>query len=137
MAVYTITSLNPGGQVGKVAIAGEALVFGDLLYISATGTVLKADCNGSPDGQLKSTVCGMALNTAAAGQPVNYLGSGEVTVDTSLFAGVGRLFVQSQTAGKMMDAADLAASDWVTHVGYSTSVSKLMIDINVLAIQRT
>lgn len=131
MATYTITAsaVVPPATISGGGLAGEALAAGDVLYLLATdGKLYLADSN---DTAAKAAAIGVAVNTAAAGQPVSYATGGEITVDAGLFTipGVGGILVLSPTAGKAMDVANLLAADYVTILGWVTAANKFMLAI--------
>jgi len=129
VAEYAITAanVNPGGVQGTNIIAGEALQAGDFFYQHTDGKAYKAKADTDANAYAR----GMCINSAAAGQPIAYVTSGEVTVDNALFPGVGRLLVISKTtAGRLMDAADLAAGNRVCIAGWTTAANKLYVALS-------
>ena len=83
-------------------------------------------------------VFGIALGkTVYINQPVHILQSGQLEArpELSVFGDAGKLFVLSQTAGKMMDMGDLQSGDWITVVGYSTSDDRMTFDIRNTGVQ--
>jgi len=103
-------------------VAGAAITAGQLLYIErATNTLKLADANsGTAEARI---VAGIALNSAASGQPLHY-----VVKDPALTLGgtsaKGTIYILSATAGGVAPAADLTTG-WFPHViavGVSTTV---------------
>lgn len=134
MAVYTFTGsavLQSGAP--QVGTCGEAIAPGDFLYQHTDTKLYKAE---SGDTAAKARVIGMAVNSAAAGQPVCYVVSGEITVDAAKFAGAALPLILSPTAGKCEDVGDLAAEDWLTFVGWSTATNKFMLRITATNLQK-
>lgn len=129
MADFSITAANvvPGGTARQSLVAGEAISAGEVLYKkSADGKAWKAQCDGTAE---EATVIGVAVNSAAAGQPVSYVESGgSVTVGSALGT-AGKALYLAATAGKMMPAADLASTNKLSIVGYSTSATALTVQI--------
>jgi len=79
---------------------------------------------------------GIALGkTVYINQPVHILQSGQLQARFNLFVAAGKLFVLSQTAGKMMDMSDLQSGDWITVIGYSTADDTMTFDIRNTGVQ--
>lgn len=136
MATYTFTSgqVVPG-SAALGAIAGEAINAGELVYLDQSdGKARKAECDATVD---KARVAGIAVNSAAAGQPISYVAGGEVTVDAAAFTGPGLLLVLSPTLGKCMDVGDLVNAQYVTVIGWSTAANKLKVNLAHSNIQRS
>lgn len=125
MADISITAANVaarGGSKSKNGIAGVAITAGQLVYLEqASGSYKLADSNSgtaearSPDG--------IALNGAAAGQPVRVLTEGPITIGATLTAGVA--YYASATAGGICPVADLTTGIYPTIVGIAKSASVL------------
>jgi len=129
VATYTFTpsSVISAGAITLVAVAGENINAGDLVYQDATDSnKVKKSVNSSI---AQSKTAGICLNSAAAGQPVLYTTGIEVTVQPGTFASIGRLLVLSSTSGKCMDAADLVVGNYLTIIGWSTAADKLRLSI--------
>lgn len=110
----------------KKGTAGEAISAGQLLYLKSSDNKLyKAQNDGTAE---EATVVGMALCSAAAGQPLLYQASGEIAVGGA-FAAAGVWFYLSATAGVMVPVADLTTNDYVSIIGYSTSTVSMVLDI--------
>jgi hypothetical protein len=128
VANYTITPANVAyaGAGYSSGICGESLAAGEILALKASdGRYYKADANNA---ELHTPV-GLALNgTAAAGQPVAILGSGEVTVG-AIFAAAGKVLALSSTPGQLCDVADPTTGDRLVLMGWSTAVNKLRLSI--------
>lgn len=133
MATYTVTPANVAYADQNVpnGIAGEALSAGDWLYRGADRKLYKAQCDGPAE---QAAVVGLAVNSAAAGQPVAFAAGGEVTVG-ALFTGGGKVLALSTTAGKACDAADLVTLDHCTFLGWTTAADKLFINIAKTGLQ--
>lgn len=134
MAVYTFTAssvLQSGAP--SFGTAGEAIVAGEFLYQHTDTKLYKAE---SGDVGTKARVVGMAVNSAAAGQPVAYVTNGEITVDAGKFASAALPLILSPTAGKCEDVGDIAAEDWLTFLGWSTGSNKFMLRIAATNLQK-
>lgn len=113
-----------------VGIAGVAITAGQLVYYdTTTGTYKLTDS----DALATSQVAGVALDGAAAGQPVVIQDKGTVTIGATIAAGVA--YVASQTAGGISPLADLLTGDYLCIVGYgaSGSTTKILLDIQKAA----
>lgn len=140
MAEYTPTaaSVIATGVVAQTLVAGEAITAGQLIYKAADTMAYLAQCDGTA---IEAQVLGMALNNAAAGQPVHYAAGGdnvEITLQTDIFADIGQVLVLGPTAGKFSDASDLDTpnSQRVTLVGWSTATNKMRLKPILTGVQR-
>ncbi len=103
-------------------LAGEAITAGQSIYIKSTdGKVYKAQCDGTAEEAGSGVDFGIALNGAAAGQPVQYqidgsLNIGAVTVKTTTY-------MISAAAGGICPQADLVSTNKITVLGYATDAT--------------
>ncbi len=99
-------------KILKSAIAGEAIDAGETCHLdSATSRILLGDANT----EIPARVKGMALNSAAIGQPVDLIEEGEVDIGAGV---AGTAYFQSSGApGKIAPEADLGAGDFATFIG--------------------
>ena len=121
-----LRSANGRKSEGK---ALEAIAQGDVLYEDpATKKLGLAQCD---DTAIKATVKGVALNAAAAEQPVDYctVDPDGLTLGAATLA-QGTVLVLSPTPGKMRPVADLEASDRVVTLGVASSATKLILSIH-------
>jgi hypothetical protein len=123
VSASVLKSASANSLAGK---AGEAIVAGDVLYKHADGTMRLADANATA---LTAVVKGIALNSAAAGQPVDF-----VAADTSLTVGaasveVGGIYVLAPTPGKMRLIEEAQAGDRISIVGVGVSATALHVGI--------
>ena len=130
MADLSITAtevLAGAGADTENGIAGEALTAGQVVYkLSTDKKFYKADC----DSAGKTSVYGIALNGAAAGQPVSVQKSGSITIGATAAPTVGEIYVLSGTAGGIAPEADLASGDTVSILGVGESASSIQLRIN-------
>jgi hypothetical protein len=126
MANLSITAANvvPVDGYGFVdTVAGATITRGTPCYESATnGQSLICDAN---DTALKATVKGIALQDAAAGQPLRLMVSGNLGLGAILT--VGTVYCLSATAGAICPYADLTTNDYVTILGVATTTSNLQV----------
>lgn len=124
----TTTSVVPGGgSVQKPGVAGVAITAGQAVYLdSATGTLKLADCN-SATAAARSPY-GIALNGAAAGQPVTVHQSGPITIGATVAAGV--TYFLSGTPGGIRPAADNTTGDYVSIIGIGISTTQIDVKLH-------
>lgn len=109
--------------------AGATITAGQALYADASDSnKLKPAAHSSA---ASAAVVGVAVNSASAGQPVEYITSGDVTVNSALTAAT--VYVLGNSAGAISAADDLHSSSgsrYGTIVGISTSATVLRVGIN-------
>lgn len=129
MADITITAANVLAQSGAQTVQGQALAAvtaGQVVYRDATTQKFGlADNNGATATR---TPVGIALNGAAADQPLSVLTFGSIAIGGTLTAGVA--YYLSDTPGGICPVADLASGETATLIGIATSSSILKVDIN-------
>jgi hypothetical protein len=129
MADITITAANVLSTTSPLqGIAGAAIAQGDVLYKdTADGNKLKlADANGAAATRI---VEGIAVNAAAANQPVNY-----VKFDTNMTIGgttvAGTVYVLSENEGKIAPIGDVTtAASTIAVLGVGLPTNKLYVSI--------
>lgn len=128
MANLTMTGANvvPAEGYGFIdTIAGATITRGVPCYTSATtGQSLVCDSN---DTAAKASCVGIALQDAAAGQPLRLMTSG--TLGLGAILTVGTVYCLSATAGSICPYADLTSNDYVTILGVATSTANLAVRI--------
>lgn len=129
MADLSITAANVVSGTDAVVeygYAGETITAGQAVYKAATSKrYMKSDSN-SATAEVRA-VRGIALNGAAAGQPLAIQRSGEITIGATLTAGVA--YYLSDTAGGICPVADVGSGEYSTIVGIAKSTSVLAIGI--------
>lgn len=130
MATITLTAANirvGAAGTSNVGVAGESLTPGDFLYLKAgDGKYWKA-VNTS---EAEADIVGVALTSAAADGNVAFLNIvDQVTyLDHSTAVWTqGQTYVVGDTAGTLMDAADIGVSDYVTVGGVAASTTSLLL----------
>lgn len=126
MADLSITAANvKKGTTGEIkrATAGATITAGQVLYkdTSDSNKFKLADVTTS---SATATVAGVALNNAAASQPVNYVDAG--TLDLGATLTVGSTYVLS-ASGAIAPIGDLASSDYVSYIGYATAADSMTL----------
>jgi len=123
----TATSVVAGSNaVRDSGIAGEAVTAGQTIYInSTTNRVMLADTNSATAEARVAK--GVALNGAAAEQPVTYIKEGDLTVNAVLTKGVG--YYLGGAGGAIVPVADLTTGDYTCFLGIAKSTTVLAIKI--------
>jgi len=104
--------------------AGATITAGQPVYLDeTTGKFLLSDNNATG----KKTVRGIALNGAAANQPLTIQRKGDITIGGTLTA--GSRYYLSDTAGGIIPEADLASGMDVVQLGLAKSASVLVLDV--------
>jgi hypothetical protein len=120
--VLTPANVVPGDNANpQRATAGVAVQAGDLVYKDTTGKLQLSDADGAAAAQ---AVQGMAVNSAGAGQPANFVTEDD-DLDTGGAAVEGLPYFLSATAGKMCEAGDLATGMRSIFVGIGKADGKL------------
>jgi hypothetical protein len=129
MADLTITAANVLYRSGPKAsgLAGVAITAGQMVYLDPADARYKlADSDNASATIRKAT--GMALNGAAAGQPLSVVGGGgEVSLGAVLT--LGATYYVSDTPGGIMPAGDLETGDYPQIVGIASSTSVLKLSL--------
>lgn len=129
----TASAVVPGsGAKIERGTAGAAIAAGELVYqdAAANNTFKLADADSATSGVRQ--LYGMALNSAAAGQPLAVQYGGAVTMNAALTA--GEIYVLSSTAGKMAPEGDLSTGEYVGIVGVALSATSLQLHIGNFAV---
>lgn len=112
-----------GATLDRTYVAGETITAGQSLYIKAADQKLwKAQADGNTE---EDDFFGIALNGAAANQPVTVLTGGQVTIGATVT--VGAIYVVSATAGGIAPLADLVSTNKVSVIGYGATAAILTI----------
>jgi hypothetical protein len=129
MTDISITAANVVAGTGakKVnGVAGAVVTAGQVVYRdSADGKFKLADCDHAT-AAVRSPY-GIALNGAAANQPLTVITEGPVTIGGTLTAGV--TYYLSSVAGGVAPIADIASGDYPVILGIATSAS--VLDVNI------
>jgi hypothetical protein len=130
MADVSITAANViagATAVSTVGTAGVAITAGQVVALdTTTSTIRLCDVNSATAWQ--RLPLGIALNGAAAGQPVSYLTAGDITAGGTLVTGVP--YFASGTAGGIRPAADNTTGDYPALLGLAISTTVLRVEIN-------
>jgi hypothetical protein len=132
MADLTLTPSSVVGVAGaptKIGTAGAAIAAGDIVYLdtATTGKWQLADSDAATaEARGKTGNIGVALNSAAANQPIVVQTEGQVTLGAVLTAGTA--YYLSDTPGKLCPVADITGGDYFTLVGLAASATVLNVD---------
>lgn len=128
MADLAITAANvqPGSGIKtKTVTAGEAIAAGKAVAYAADGGGMLADSDSAT--ALIRSPKGIALNSAAAGQPVTVCERGNVVLGAVLTAGVA--YYLSNTPGGICPVADVGTGEYATVLGLAISTTTLQVGI--------
>ena len=106
---------------GTAAVAIDA---GQSVYIDSSNEI---DLCEFDQTSVEAACRGVALNDAAAGQPVEYAVSGEV--DMGAILSTGQTYIVGAGAGGIAPEADAGAGNFVTVVGVAVSSNNLKLGI--------
>lgn len=128
MADITVTPASviadsPSGSA--LATAADAITAGQTIYADSATTVKLADDTTA----VKAAACGIALNSAAIGQPVAYIRAGLLTPGAGTTLVVGKFYGVTDTPGGIGLLSDRGSGDFATQVGYAVTTAKLMVQI--------
>lgn len=125
--VVTAANVQPGatGASQTTGTAGAAITAGQVVYLdSATSTYKLAKANVVA----ASAPVGIALNSAATGQPVTVLTAGPITAGATLAPGIG-YYLSPTNAGGICPVADLATGSYPSFLGFATSATSLAVKV--------
>lgn len=129
MADLSITAANvvsgAAPRIDRKRTAGAAITAGQWVYRDGEQYKLADDNSATAAARVPD---GVALNGAAAGQPLAVQTGGEITMGAVLAPGVA--YYLSDTPGGMCPVADLATGEYPCVVGIAKSASVLRIGIN-------
>lgn len=115
--------------VDQAGIAGAAIAAGEIVYKDTTGVYQLADADFAAGAKIAAV--GMAMNSAAAGQPV-VVAKGTITIGTGFT--VGMQVNLSANPGKIAPVADIS-TNFVVALGCIITSSTIKIVITNYAIQ--
>lgn len=122
--VTTSSVIRTASTVIVNGFAGETLAAGKVVYKQAsTQKYFLADANSATE-EARIAV-GIALNGAAANQPVAIATGGDLTFNAVLTAGIA--FFLSDTAGGICPVADIGSGEYVCQVGIAKSTTVLTL----------
>lgn len=108
--------------------AGETLTAGQCVYLSAAGTWLKAQSDGTAV-EAGSLGLGFALHASLTGQPVAVQTGGIFTIGATAAPVVGTIYVVSATAGSVDAWAALVTTNKITILGICSTAGNIDMSI--------
>lgn len=132
MAVVSLPSTitYAAGALLRDGTAGVAIAAGEVVYLNAsTGLLGLADADASAAA---AAAIGIAVNSAAVGQPVKVLYEGTIT-NTGAIIKQGQTYVLANVAGDIAEAVSDLTEDtsYVTSLGIGQTTTSIKIKINV------
>lgn len=130
MTALTITAANivpvTGFSVENNYLAGASITRGQSVYFDTTTSTWKLADSNSTAATAGSGGVGIALNDAAASQPIAVQIGGSLGFGAILTR--GKLYCPGATAGSIVPYEDLTTADYVTILGIATSTSNLSMN---------
>jgi predicted transcriptional regulator len=127
MADLTVTAadvLAHDGATRETGTAGEAVTAGQTIYRASDGKLYKADCTTA----IKARATGVALNDAAAGQPLTYAKAGGL--DPGATVAVGIVYGVTDTPGGIGPIGERGPDDYITILGIAVAADRIDLAIN-------
>ncbi len=127
MADYTPPGALPSTDaVWRWGIADVAIAHAQTVYVAANGRVALCE----KDQTIIEAACvGVSLNSAAAGQPIAYQISGQLTHGGSTYPGSGEVVIVGAGPGALAPEVDATTGDFSTVVGVSCGGQCLQLQI--------
>lgn len=133
LAITTSEVRAVAGQPTSLGTAGAAIAAGDVLYRDPDDRTYKlADANGADEEM--ADVAGIAVNSAASGQPVVFT-PGTILLGATAAPAKG-VYVLSANPGKIAPVADLASGHRIVVLGVGNGTNTLVQDISVSGITK-
>ena len=125
LVITPASVLASSNSVVLSGIAGAAITAGQSVSRASSGNFVLADNNAAAPA---NSAVGVALNNAAAGQPVDVQAGGDITIGATMIKGAA--YYLSATAGGISPFADLAAGQGVSLLGVAKSTTELVLSIH-------
>lgn len=134
MAAISITAASvvkgSDATVVQTFLAGEAVTAGQCVYLKGSDDRWwLAQCDGTA---AEAAARGIALNGAAAGQPVAVQTAGTITIGGTVV--VGTVYCVGATYGAVVPWSDLASTNKLTILGYASAAGTLTIAVNATGV---
>ena len=131
----TATAVLPAtGAVIHTGIAGGTIVAGQPIYEDGSASSVLKAAQGTT--AVLANVVGIALNGGAIGQRIQYIKTGNLTMNAVLVAGQTYV-VSAAAAGGIAPIADLGSGNFPTILGIAISTTVLKVDIQVGGVAKT
>lgn len=131
---FTATDVVASTNTGHIqhGTAGGTIAGGQLIYQAADGDLEAAQA----DAATTDAILGVALNAAAAGQTVSYIGVNGTQVDFGGGVTLGEAYVLSAAAaGGIAPVADLTTNNYISLLGVGISSTAIMLAIANTGVQ--
>lgn len=126
IAITAANVIGDGSSPRETGTAAVAVTAGQAVYLdSTTHTYKLSDSNATGAKSAR----GVALNNAAANQPLTIQKSGPITIGGTLVKGTN--YCQSTTPGGICPQADITTGGDVVVLGVATSTTVLQLNIQV------
>jgi predicted transcriptional regulator len=127
IAIITIVAANVatvvGGTYDREKVAGETITAGQAVYLKAAdGRAWLSQCDGNTE---EDDFYGIALNGAAAGQPVVIQTGGQITIGGTV--AIGTVYAVAAAAGGIAPLTDIVSTNKVSLIGYGATATILTI----------
>ncbi len=132
MANLTVTAASVEAlptSAQKTGIAGETITAGQPLYYSAAD---QRYYKASSTTATTANAAGIALNGAAAAQPIAMLTAGPIDIGATVT--VGEVYVVSDTAGSIAAEIDSLEGEFITVLGVGVTTANINVAINASGI---
>lgn len=130
LSIAAASVVAGNGAPTKTGVAGAAVAAGEVVYLdtATTGKWQLADSDAaSAEARGQTANIGIALNSAAANQPIVVQTGGAVTLGAVLTAGTA--YYLSDTPGKICPLTDVTGGDYFVLLGLAASTSVLNLDV--------
>jgi len=132
MVDLVVTAANVvKGTTAKAVVGtyGATVTAGQTVYSDPADSNKFKPCDADNATAAARATRGIALNGVANNQPAAVKTDGLITIGATV--AVGTIYVQSDTPGGIMPAADLETGDFVTVLGIGVSASQIDLNIHV------
>ena len=127
MADLSITAASvakgTNASVTSTYLAGASITAGQAVYQDTTDSTMKL---ADADALLSSAAFGVALNSAASGQPIAVQRQGNITIGATVVT--GKAYYVSTTPGAICLESDLSTGDFPHFLGFATSTTVIALD---------
>lgn len=131
LSITATSVLKGSGADVTIGTIGETITAGQAVYLKAADSrYWKAQADGTA---AEAAAVGIALNGGAAGQTVQVLTRGLITIGATVAAGV--FYFVGPTAGGIGLSSDITSTHYVTKLGYATTTGILTIDVTATGLQ--
>lgn len=125
----TALTVTPGsvtavaGAITEQGRAGATITAGQVVYKDSSQLYQLADADSATAAAREGW--GIALNGAAANQPLTVLRSGDINIGATVT--VGEIYVLDTTAGGVAPEGDLASGEYVVVIGVGITTGRLRV----------